>query len=145
MSVRGLEVYHCGISRCWERNSVWAERKGAGYAEKSAPLPGHTSILWKVGVKFLINISTLLYFCDKECVDDASEDEGFSAVPTQQRENGGSDRVGMVFLYWFLSSWALRRAVSCCKAHCAPGTKKMGCPENSSVQKDRLSQNLGRN
>lgn len=45
MSVRGLEVYHCGISRCWERNSVWAERKGAGYAEKSAPLPGHTSIL----------------------------------------------------------------------------------------------------
>lgn len=87
-------------------------------------------------MKFLINISTLLYFYDKECVGDASEDEGFSVVPTQQRENGGSNRAGMVFLYWFLSSWALRLTVSCCKAHSAQGTKKMGCIENASVQKD---------
>lgn len=89
MYVRGLELYPCSISRCWKRNSVWAERKGAGYSEKSAPLPGHTSILWKVDVKFLINISTPLYFYDKECVGDASEDEGFSVVPTQQRKKWG--------------------------------------------------------
>ena len=62
-----------------------------------------------------------------------------------REKNGGSDRVGMVFLYWFLSSWALRRAVSCCKAHCAQGAKKMGCSENTSVQKDPLAQNPGRN
>lgn len=144
MSVRGLEVYFTVAFPDAGKETLFGLRGQMPRWEKcSVGSHLHPVKSWcEVSYQHFYSV----YFCDKECVGDASEDEGFSAVPTGAERNGGSGQ-GWHGLS-LLVSLKLGLEESCFLLQsplCSRDQRKWGALRTPLFKKTDFLKNLGRN
>lgn len=114
--------------------------------EHGALLPNQTFILWKEYMNFLSSISTLLYFYDKDRLDDASGAGHFNMLPANwgRVEALTAPSMGLSLLLALKLCWGESHLVAG-KACCSEGTRRRRCSENSFTWKGWLSPKPGHN